>query len=415
MVYYKKDSVAIRDFIDQNATKIQTPRIAFSSNVISFIDKLKKLVDDAIRKSAKPFFTLVSPGAISTDFEKSKNYSYICKEVRDTFTPINKYNKTIQIKIGERKFTIRFVLPVTTSDPRVYSNACDIYARRIYVWLYIANEFARNECSKEIDIFLYLSDAKKVLPDVCSDTIDRHHVNTAFTTSCAPTTEINIFRSEEWFKVLIHESFHCFGFDFSEYSSLNDQIAADVLKVFPIDAEIILYETYSEIWAEITNVVITVFIENHGKQMSFVSLVENMLEKEMFFSLFQCAKILDHFGMEYADLYAETPRVSFFGIGGKKYREKTAVFSYYFLKIMLLFNCNAFLEWSLKNSGETLEFKNPETNVRKFADALIFAKYRDPAFILCLKHMKDRFFKRKPAAKKSFIYNTMRMTANEIV
>ena len=91
------------------------------------------------------------------------------------------------------------------------------------------------------------------------------------------------------------------------------------------------------------------------------------------------------------------------------------MFSYYFLKLMLLFNCNAFLEWSLENSGETLEFKNPETNVRKFADALVFAKYRDPALILCLKHMNARFFKRKPAVKKSFIYNTMRMTANEIV
>lgn len=415
MVYYKKDSVDIREFIDQNAAKIQTPKITFSIKASAFVDKFKKLVYDAIRKSAKPFFTLVSPGAISTDFEKSKNYSYICKEVRDTFTPINKYNKTILIRIGERKFTIRFVLPVTTSDPRVYSNACDIYARRIYVWLYIANEFARNECSKEIDIFLYLSDNKKVLPDVCGDIIDRHHVNTAFTTSCAPTTEINIFRSEEWFKVLIHESFHCFGFDFSEHTSLNNQIAADILKVFHIDAKIMLYETYSEIWAEIMNVVITVSIENHGRQMSFVSLIEHMLEKELFFSLFQCAKILDHFGMEYEDLYAEKQDVGFFGIGGKKYREKTAVFSYYFLKMMLLFNCNEFLEWSLENSGETLEFKNPETNVRKFADAFIFAKYRDPQMIACLKHMRTRFFNKKHAANKSFIYNTMRMTANEIV
>ena len=406
MVYYKKDSVVIRQFIDQHAAKIQIPPFSFTPKSRTFIDKIKKKIDTAVRASSKPFFTLISPSEFGSDFEKSANYSYICREIRTAFAPINKYKKTIQFIIGTRTFKIRFVLPATSSNMRMYSDACDIYARRMYIWLYIANSFARNECSKEIDIFLYLSEEKKSLPTVLGDPIDRIHVNTAFTTSCAPTTEINIYRSDEWFKVLIHESCHCFGFDFSQHSSINARAAAEILKQIPIAAEIMIYETYSEIWAEIMNVIITISIETHGNQLSFVSMVESMLDKELFFSLFQCAKILDHFGMKYEDLYRE-------GAGGKRYREKTAVFSYYFLKTILLFHCNGFLEWSLENNGDTIEFKNPETNVRKFSDELILSKYRDPIFVSCLSQMNTRFFKKK--VRNNMIYNTLRMTANEIV
>ena len=406
MVYYKKDSVAIRQFIDQNAAKIQIPPFSFTPKSRTFIDKIKKKIDVAVRASSKPFFTLISPGEFGSDFEKSTNYSYICREVRTAFAPINKYKKTIEIRIGPRTFKIRFVLPATSSNMRMYSDACDIFARRIYIWLYIASSFARTECSKEIDIFLYLSEEKKILPTVSCETIDRIHVNTAFTTACAPKTEINIYRDEEWFKVLIHESCHCFGFDFSHHSSINARVAADILKQIPIASEILIYETYSEIWAEIMNVIITVSIETHGTHLSFGSMVESMLNKELFFSLFQCAKILDHFGMKYEDLYRE-------GVGGKRYREKTSVFSYYFLKTILLFHCNWFLEWSIENNGDTIEFKNPETNVRKFTNALILSKYNDPMFVECLSQMNTRFFKRK--ARNTMIYNTLRMTANEIV
>ena len=406
MVYYKKDSVVIRQFIDQNSAKIQIPPFSFTPKSRAFIDKIKKKIDAAVHASSKPFFTLISPGEFGSDFEKSTNYSYICREVRTAFAPINKYKKTIEIRIGSRTFKIRFVLPATSSNIRMYSDACDIFARRIYIWLYIASSFARTECSKEIDIFLYLSEERKSLPTVSCETIDRIHVNTAFTTPCAPKTEINIYRDEEWFKVLIHESFHCFGFDFSEHSSINAQVAAEILKKFPIASEILIYETYSEIWAEIMNVIITVSIETHGTHLSFGSMVESMLNKELFFSLFQCTKILDHFGMKYEDLYRE-------GVGGKRYREKTSVFSYYFLKTILLFRCNEFLEWSIENNGDTIEFKNPETNVRKFTDALILSKYNDPMFVECLSQMNARFFKKK--ARNTMIYNTLRMTANEIV
>jgi hypothetical protein len=419
MVNYKKDSIVIRQFIQENKSKVQPPKIVFSDKSRKFIDQIHKNINDAFRKSSTPFFKLVSPSAIGKDFEKSENYSYICKDVISAFASVNKYKKTIEMRIGTRVFKIRFVLPIplVATDMRVYSEAVDIYARRIYVWLYLANTFASNECSKEIDIFLYLTNEVKVLPDLCGDAIDRIHVNTAFTTPCAPKTEINVFRCEEWFKVFIHETFHCLGLDFSNYESINNIAGAEILKQIPIDAKILLYETYSEIWAEIFNTIITVSIETHGKHISFVSLIENMLDNELFFSEFQCAKILDHFKLDYEDLYKQEPDTIFSFNGGKKtrYKEKTAVFSYFFLKTILLLNCNKFLEWSLDKNGETVMFKNPETNIRKFSDDLILSKYNDPVFVANLKQMKTLFFMRRHSGKKAFIYNTLRMTANEIV
>jgi len=416
MVYYKKDSVILRDFIDKNSVKVSMPRIVLSPQPRQFISKVHGLIGDAFKKSSTPFFKLVSAGSFGKDFEKSENYSYICSEVRKTFDPVNKYKKTIEIRIGKRLFRVYFVLPVpmNPSDARVYSDACDIYARRIYVWLYVANEFACNECSKELDIFLYLSDEKKMLPDVCGDAIERIHVNTAFTTSCAEKTEINIFRNEEWFKVLIHESFHCLGMDFSNYEEVNALISKEIKKKIPIDAKILAYETYSEIWAEILNVIITVSIETHGKHMSVVSLVEGMLEKELFFSMFQCAKLLDHFKLDYKDLYSEdqTSIFSFSGGKRKRYQEKTAAFSYFFMKTILLFNCNMFLEWTIARNGQSILFKDPEKNARVFIDDLILAKYNDPMFVGCMDKMRATFYKR---SGNNFIYKTLRMTANEIV
>ena len=47
-------------------------------------------------------------------------------------------------------------------------------------------------------------------------------------------------------------------------------------------------------------------------------------------SLFQCAKILDHFEMSYTDLYNKTEEANFARL--YKYKEDTPVISYYFLK-----------------------------------------------------------------------------------
>jgi hypothetical protein len=170
----------IREFIEKNRSLISTPKIIFSQKSRTIINKIQDLIKTAFKESSVQFFKLLSPGAFGVDFEKSPDYSYICADVRHVFEKQNKYKKTIEMRIANRTYKIRFVLPVplTPSDERVYSNAIDIYARRMYIWLYVANHFMQNNTiATDTDIFLYLTDEKKIIPELCCDPIDRINVN----------------------------------------------------------------------------------------------------------------------------------------------------------------------------------------------------------------------------------------------
>ena len=107
------------------------------------------------------------------------------------------------------------------------------------------------KCSKNLELYLYLTPFKKELPDNQMTILDAKHVNTAFTSGCRENTQIVLYRSEEWFKVFIHETFHNFGLDFSDMnlSSVNKRIK----DIFNMNIEYNLYESYCETWARIIN------------------------------------------------------------------------------------------------------------------------------------------------------------------
>ena len=112
---------------------------------------------------------------------------------------------------------------------------------------------------------VYFIDLKKTLPRKHDDPIDQIHVNTAFTTTCQPHTNVHIFREEEWYRALIHESFHNLGLDFILMDSKFKKIAEDRIRaIFPVTiTELRFYETYCEMWGEIMNCMFMVyFIEN---------------------------------------------------------------------------------------------------------------------------------------------------------
>ena len=69
-----------------------------------------------------------------------------------------------------------------------------------------------------MNIYIFLTDLKKKLPEHTGQEIGKINVNTGFTMTCRPKSNIVIYRKEEWFKVLIHETFHNFGLDFFVYN-----------------------------------------------------------------------------------------------------------------------------------------------------------------------------------------------------
>ena len=314
------------------------------------------------------------------------------------------HKASVTIKHRTYHFTI---LQFVKADPQLLTQEASIMIKQACVWLTVATNFAPHECSNTVNVNLYMTDAKKVLPTKAREYIDQIHANTAFTTPCAKHTTINLFRREEWFKVFIHESFHNLGMDFSQHTNLCEPANAEILRAFRINSEVRLYETYCEMWAEMMNVI----IRNASKHMrmstdNVVKQVEQDLRLERAFSLFQTVKLLRHFGMRYSDFLNPGSNVR------DKYKERTEVFSYFILKSVLMFNYSKFIEWCIINNRGSLHFRNPETNILKYARELILAQYSEPLFLRAIEVVEDAEFSHKKRVHNvHFMHSTMRMSA----
>lgn len=337
--------------------------------------------------------------APSEPIPKNDNYEIIPEKIRKSrfmefATHIHR--ETVIIKRRTYHFLIVQFAKLPLNPSILVKQAC--------AWLLIASNFAPRECSNIVDVNLYLTEAKKVLPVKVQEYVDEVHANTAFTTSCASRTAINLFRLEEWFKVFIHETFHNLGLDFSNYPC---EIAnAEILQAFRINSEVRLYETYCEMWAEIMNIV----VRNVAKHMrmspeNVVKHVEHDLRMERAFSLFQTIKLLRHFKMKYSDFVNHDVAIR------DKYRERTEVFSYFILKSVLMFNYGKFVEWCIINNRGSLHFKNPDINVLKYARELILAQYSDTLFLKAIEVLEDAEFSHKKRVRNvNFMHSTMRMS-----
>lgn len=233
--------------------------------------------------------------------------------------------------------------------------------QKIMVWLNYASAHAKHHCSKTLTINLVLTPKTKYLPTK-GIIPNIEHVNTAFTTSCSPLTEILIYREEEWFKVFIHETMHCLGFDFSELdvSKENKRLLNTLYLGVASNIDLRIYESYCEFWGELLNILFCwkfpTNVENSRKtrnrkqisrtlknRIGRIPVLNAMISNELVYTRYQCAKILDHYSITYEQLLN--------GETMPKYVEKSHLISYYFLKLALWENMNETLEWCVANHG----------------------------------------------------------------
>ena len=166
------------------------------------------------------------------------------------------------------------------------------YLSHLKTWFGFLDDIASDACAKTLNIHIYLSNEKKALPSIPGDIIGVEHVNSAFSNVCERNGEIVIYRKEEWFKVLIHETLHNYGIDFS----LMDQskMATHVFRVFPIGANIddaVFSETYTETWAELINTAIIALDLTDDNNINTFSLYFHFLTQiELIHSMAQTKK-----------------------------------------------------------------------------------------------------------------------------
>ena len=168
-----------------------------------------------------------------------------------------------------------------------------------------------------INIDFLFTDVKKTLPPK-NEFIGQDTLNTGYTID----NSIVVYREEEWLKVFIHECMHLF-----EYDGILRDKSELIYSLFPVNKNIHLNESYSEIWARILNCCIISVVNDIP--------VKSLLKKESEFSKKQMIKILKHMNLTYQDLF--NPATVF--------HEKTNAFAYIVLGAILMDRPYEFIHW----------------------------------------------------------------------
>ncbi len=331
-----------------------------------------------------------------SEIPKGLHFHHIVAEIREEIDTFRKIGKQYTFVIGARKFTIYAIVPYRTrvNAKRAYAYL-DKAVQKMFVWLYVATHFAPAECSRELVIYWYLTGHEKRLPETRGAPVGEEHANTAFTLACpaGAANGIYIFRKEEWFKVLIHETFHSLGLDFARMPEQETNRA--LFSIFPVRCDYRLYEAYTETWATILH---SLFVAMETKGNIYTKL-EKCIYTERMFSLFQKEKLLLHYDLNYDDVCSV--------LNAHRYKETTNAFAYFILKTIMLFNFNEFIEWCDHKNKGVIAFKRIQANILSLVD---FVR----------KNHKSVEYKRALEAMKKWITTTryngpemtsMRMTA----
>lgn len=298
----------------------------------------------------------------------------IQKYIDDNATYIIHYSATI----AHRNVNLYFTIFNELSSNDIQSLNKQVYM--IYMWIFIVNIYAKKSCSKSFVLYAYFTPFKKILPNNQLITLNSEHVNTAYTSGCRENTETVIFRQEEWFKVFIHETFHNFGLDFSNMNMNNTN--SKLNKIFNVNVEYKLYESYCETWARIINVMFYTYSKLHNSDIvnmtskkipinlnKFKMLFQKYMRFECTYSMTQALKILDFMNLNYKMITSKTKSFNNTTVS-QLYKEKTAVFTYYIITGLLVNDYIKFMNWSFINNPSFLLFDKSQINIESYIELI---------------------------------------------
>jgi hypothetical protein len=398
--YFFKELISAVDYINEQKRIFKQRKQAFYNLKITSIENIKQIP---------------KPKTFSVDGFPDK--------ARKTIDEYSMTSLHYSFTLYERAFNIYFVLEQSINDVKIdkYNNYIDY----IMYWFYIVNKHASKTCTNKLSVFIYHTYLTKVLPDTNVEIIDEDNVNTGFTKTCQSNGEIVVYRLEEWFKVLLHESMHNFGLDFSDMD--NTACHNKILALFPIKSDVNLYEAYTEFWARIMNIVFCSY-SNASDKTDINEMLTNsefFVNFERIFAFYQMSKVLDFMDIEYRHLiektaYSESLRKTF-------YKENTNVLSYYILALVLLNNYQDFFIWCKMNNASMLQFKKTAETQSRFCD-FIASKYKTHEFLFDIdcsekilkkvqrmdKKNGKKHHKKHNTLQSTFLLNNMRMTLCEL-
>jgi len=398
-------------YINTNFPELQSI-INISNYSTIIIEKLIRQIVDGIKKHKLSNISYEKLNFTLTNNVIPPDFNYYPVSIKKYIDKMDKIGSKINFNIKERDFCIYIIIDKKTKN---ITREIRKIVKLIYTWLYVISYYYDSNCSQSLDIYLYFTPLLKSIDN--SSPLGRKNVNTAFTTSCTSNTVINIFRYEEWFKTFIHETFHSFGLDFSNHNNIT--MNTNISNIFPCIKEAKLFETYTEVWAEIINIIfVEIFYTKQYTTWDTIILktpkmlknINKMISEQYLFSLFQSSKILSHYKLTYT------------GMLTKKcinlYNEETPIFSYYILKTLILSNIDYFLSWCSSNNNFSINFNNYNKNdnarnkMKRFFDDIIQPLYKkDVLFIKNLFYIQD---KSRLLNKKNLFFTTLRHSIHQL-
>jgi len=269
-----------------------------------------------------------------------------------------------------------------------------------------------------------LTPFKKERPQHGSDdNLSAIHVNTGLTRNCETHGEIIVYRTEEWFKVFIHESMHNFNMDFIdlELGEANERLRQAFC--IPHD-DILLFESYTEAWARIINIMIdTYFYKEPTAEMvgsdtrtHFIRRVREKLANNTLFHIYQIVKVLDNMNLKYSEITVLTAENM--AVCRKRYREETNVYAYYILGGILSAYALPFVCWCCDNNKahgrdgiKAIRFSHSNNNLPRFVDFICRAA-RDPVLLSMISYIESSSSSSSSSSRNtsSVLKKTMRMT-----
>ena len=260
---------------------------------------------------------------------------------------IENYSDGLKIEFSNDKFNVVLnfykMRNNKISDSKILN-----YAQQMLVWLLVVKQYETDDCVKNLLIDVFLTNKKKVLPNLKNEIIGPVNVNTAYTYRCMRgSTSIKLFREEDLMKVFFHETFNTFNMDF-----LNS-VKKQVQNIFNIDSSISIFESYCETWARIFHSLFLSIIQNNMENNNkILKYFKVLMCIESLHSLLQSSKVFSHMNLTIEDAINNTEKLH------DNFKEKSHVFSYYFVTAILMLNIDSFINFCTNNNVNTLKF-NP--------------------------------------------------------
>ena len=310
-----------------------------------------------------------------------------------------------------------------------YLSNLDKIVKNMLAQIYLVSQLSTNiSCSNDgISVIIFMTPFRRELEKKQGDVLGSRNANGGFCYGCTGHGEIVVYRKEEYFKVFSHELIHNFGVDTHMWkfmtaakidNSKEQKLYNKFLDNYSLNGEngIVPQEALVEFWGLFLNNTIYSYVYSNNCNLStsnqklkiFKEMFKKIMEFEIKHSLLQTVKILNHYNLTYTDILSSDTEVD--------YREKTHIFSYYVLKLMLLYNYSAFIETKITTSkGKAIYFHNSLPNIGRFFN-YINTVSNSKSLISNLKAVdKDLVFlkSQKKSREISYLISNMRMSMLE--